>query len=55
MGIRDKQSDCRTNNSTTGLIDPEVEIRPIPGQIDDLNPRNQIALRLEMKEFWLPL
>ncbi len=32
----------------TGLIDPEVEIRPIKGQVDDL--LNQVRLRVELNE-----
>ena len=32
----------------TGLVDPEVEIRPIKGQVDDL--LNQVRLRVELNE-----
>ncbi len=32
----------------TGLVDPEVEVRPVEGQIDDL--LGEIALRVEKKE-----
>src|SRR5947208_14956338 len=32
----------------TGLIDPEVEVRPVKGQVDDL--REQIRLRVEKSE-----
>ncbi len=32
----------------TGLVDPEVEIRPIKGQVDDL--LNQVRLRTELNE-----
>ena len=38
----------------TGLIDPEVEIRPIHGQIDDLIKEIKIRPH-KMKECWLPL
>ena len=32
----------RTDHSTTGLVDPEIEVRPIKGQVDDL--LNEIRL-----------
>ena len=36
---------CRTNYSSTGLLDPTVEVRPTKNQIDDLigEIRKQIA------------
>jgi len=35
-------------NRPTGLVDPEVEVRPVRGQVDDL--LHQIRLRVELQE-----